>query len=438
MALGAAGSADLARRVGRATALEARAAGIDVVLGPVLDVSSNPLNPIVGVRAFGEDPEAVSELGVAFIEGVQETGAVACAQHFPGHGDTDADSHAELPVILRGPGSLRALELPPFARAVEAGVLSVMTAHVALPSVTGGERIPASRSGRIVEGLLRGELGFDGLVVTDAMIMAGARGRDGEAGAVVDALRAGNDMILAVEDLEGAIEAVRCAVKTGRLEAARIEDARGRIERLRRRIAESPRPGTGEIGRRSHRELAREVAEASVTCLRNRAGFFPLERGEGDLLVLYRDEDGAADDGFEASLGERFPGARVVPAGAAGKADTVPDVEAARRVVVFVFSPVRAWRGVADLSRPGRAFLDALLRRAARAGVVSFGNPAMMRHFPWIDAFFCLYGGVDACRDAALRAVGGEFPPAGRLPVTIPGLYPRGWRSGGPGGEAPA
>jgi beta-glucosidase-like glycosyl hydrolase len=430
MALGATRSLDLAFRVGRATAREAVAIGINTVLAPVLDVNTNPLNPIIGVRSFGEEPDRVADLGAAYIRGIRETGALAVAKHFPGHGDTASDSHTELPVIRRGLGSLRSIELPPFERAISEGVDAVMVGHIALPGLTGGSGIPASLSERVVSDLLREELGFDGLILTDAMIMEGVRRGAEEPEAVLEALRAGVDMILYVEEFEASVAAVRKAVEDGSLDRSRIDSALDRIDRARRNVAKLPAVDEPDFTDREHRELARKVAELSVTLVRNRDRFFPLSGGGADAFIVYDDDDESTPVGsLDMALREHFPGTTVhrLTRGSGMTDEWRANLTGVDRVVIFVLSPVRAWRGVSDLSVEGRGIIDHLLRGIERAGVVSMGSPYMLRHFPWIDAYLCLYGDGEASCDAALRAIAGDIPLLGRLPVTIPGLYPCGW-----------
>ena len=433
MALGATRSADLAYRVGRATALEALALGVNVVLAPVLDVNTNPLNPIVDVRSFGESPELVAELGAAYIRGCQEAGVIACAKHFPGHGDTDIDSHIGLPVIGRGPGSLRALEIPPFKRAIAEGVKAVMVGHISLPALTGSEDIPASLSHEVVTGLLRRELGFDELILTDAMNMGGVGEAAGRVESVVRALRAGNDLLLYVEDIPGTVAGVEAALRSGSLDHTVIERAIERVSRARRHLSESPPtepPETAVIGCREHQELARTVADRSATLVRNRGDFFPLSPEDRGLFVILDEEGADRSMDMTAHLASTFPGWHLIaPGGDRSGVDgaTIERVKAAEKTVVFAFSRVRAWRGTADLTPEGVATLTPLLEAVRRAALVSLGSPYLMRHFPWIDACLCLYGPARVSQESVVRVLSGGLNPSGRLPVSIPGLYPAGW-----------
>jgi beta-glucosidase-like glycosyl hydrolase len=217
MAIGATGDAELAYQVGAVTAREARAVGIHVPFAPVLDVNNNPDNPVINVRAFGEDPAAVSSMGAMFVRGIQDNGGIATGKHFPGHGDTDVDSHMDLPLITVDRLRLDSIELVPFKRAIEEGVGGIMTAHIAVPSITEDNGTPATLSENVLTTLLRGEMGFKGLIFTDAMDMAAIARRHSRQEAAVRAVLAGADVILMPPSARRAIEGVVAAVRNGRI-----------------------------------------------------------------------------------------------------------------------------------------------------------------------------------------------------------------------------
>ena len=239
---------DLAERYGRCTGREARALGLNWVLGPVCDVNNNPDNPVINVRAWGEDPATAGALAAAFLRGAQAEGVLCCAKHFPGHGDTSSDSHLELPLLAHSRERLERIELPPFRQAIAAGVASVMTAHLLLPSLD--PDLPATLSPAVLSQLLRQELGFDGLVVTDALVMEAISGHYGAGEAAVLALEAGADLVLMPADADAALEAIVAAIGAGRLSEERIEAS---LERRRRALARSgnpqDQPGTQAAGR---------------------------------------------------------------------------------------------------------------------------------------------------------------------------------------------
>ncbi len=244
-AIGVVGDEGLALRFGRATAAELRAVGITVDFAPVMDVLTNPANPVMARRSFGRDPRTVASLAVAFARGLEAGRVAPCAKHFPGHGDTAEDSHHTLPVVSHGRVRLDAVEIPPFAAAVEAGVPMIMTAHVVYPALDPDR--PATLSPAIVEGILRRGLGFDGVVVTDDLEMAAITERFGWEEAVVMAVLAGCDLLLVCHDAgrqRRGIDAVRAAVAQGRIPAGRVEASLGRIARLAERYA---RPGDPDV-----------------------------------------------------------------------------------------------------------------------------------------------------------------------------------------------
>ena len=355
MALGAAGSPELARRAGAALGREALAAGIDWVLGPVLDLSDEPRNPIVGTRALGADPARVAALGAAWIEGLQAAGALACAKHYPGHGATTDDSHAALPRVTRPGEALRARDLAPFRAAVAAGVASVMTAHVAYPTLEPGPAGPATLSRALVQELLRGELGYQGLVVTDALIMDGVRQELSEEAAACAALAAGCDALLYPHDPEAVAGAVAAWAARDPAHERRLREAAGRVLAARGRWPAPDGTRAGEVDAALPLELSR-----AALC---RAGqpLAPLAAGE-PLTVLLLDDDAdprapqgaAVGFGVEllASLDEAGVPLRLhvlTPAGP--EASFLAARAAAReagRLLAVVGCRVRAWKG-----RPG-------------------------------------------------------------------------------------
>ncbi|NIP83464.1 MAG: beta-N-acetylglucosaminidase, partial [Gemmatimonadetes bacterium] len=283
MALGAAGSDRLAYELGRVVGREARAVGVHINFGPVLDVNSNPANPIINTRSFGEDPALVARLGAAYIRGAHDAGLLTTAKHFPGHGDTSEDSHLELPVIGADRARMDAVELPPFQAAVREGVDAIMTAHIAVRGVLGEDAPPATLSPYFMTGVLREELGFEGLLVTDAMTMGGVADEFGGGDEVlIRALEAGADILLMPPDVGEAVEAVTGAVERGRLPEERLDASVRRILEAKAR-AGVHRSRTVDleavdevVGVRAHTELARQVAERSLTLVRDRSGLVPI------------------------------------------------------------------------------------------------------------------------------------------------------------------
>ncbi|HSG49111.1 MAG TPA: glycoside hydrolase family 3 N-terminal domain-containing protein, partial [Longimicrobiales bacterium] len=296
MAVGATGDTALAYAMGRITAEEARAVGIHVPFAPVLDVNNNPENPIINVRSFGEDPALVGRLGAAFVRGVEEHGGIATGKHFPGHGDTGTDSHLALPTIRVSRARMDSVELRPFREAIQAGIGGIMTAHITVPSVNGGNREPATLSRAVLTDLLRSELGFDGIVFTVAMDMSAISGRLGSGEAAVRAVVAGADVILMPASVERAISGIVEAVESGRISQERLDASVLRLLRTKESLGlhrerEVDLAGIpAKVGIPANTEVAGEIAEKSITLIRNGRNLLPLlgTRSARVLSVTYR------------------------------------------------------------------------------------------------------------------------------------------------------
>ncbi|HSM04764.1 MAG TPA: glycoside hydrolase family 3 protein, partial [Longimicrobiales bacterium] len=343
MAVGATGSEALAFEYGRVTGREARAVGVHLNFAPVLDVNSNPENPVIGTRAFGGDPETVARLGTAFIRGLRAGGALATAKHFPGHGDTRTDSHETLPVVQGDRNALARRELVPFRAAVEAGVDAIMTAHVALPDVLGPEAPPATLSPEILTDLLRRDMAFDGLVVTDALQMAAVADRYGDGDAAVRAMEAGTDILLMPGDVTVALDAIEDAVARGRLTETRIRasthrvlTAKARVGLHRERFVDLEAVDD-VVGSGSHLAMADSLARAGLVLLRDPVGIF--EGLPGDSLrvlsiTVASERNLPAGRTFDAALaeaGHAVTGFRVAADADAGEAEALRDRLAPRR-----------------------------------------------------------------------------------------------------------
>ncbi len=284
MAIGATGDADLAERVGRAIGLELRAVGVNVNYGPDLDIASNPESPALGIRSFGDDPSEVARLGTAWLRGVQSAGVAATGKHFPGMGGVTVDTHDQLGVVDSSRDELGARELVPFRAAIDAGLRTVMSGHFAVPGLTGSASLPATLSRQVMHELLRDELGFDGVSITDALDMQAIPQGAAQAVAVVTALDAGVDLLLATPDrrAQRRIEqAIRRAAATGLLDADAARASEARVRALRRWLGGFEDPSMDVIGSADHQALARELAARSLTLVRDDAGLLPLRVGTG-------------------------------------------------------------------------------------------------------------------------------------------------------------
>jgi beta-N-acetylhexosaminidase len=438
MAVGATGSEEAARFTGTIAAREGRALGIHWAFAPVVDVNNNPGNPVINIRSYGEDPEMVSRLTAAFVRGARAGGLMTTAKHFPGHGDTALDSHMQLVTVSADRPRLDAVELRPFRRVVDAGVDSVMTGHIAVPALD-ATGTPATLSAPMSTELLRNQLGFDGLIVTDAMEMSGVRAAwTGEA--AIRAVQAGADFILLPPDPHVAIQALVRAVKEGQLTEARLDESVLRIlaekERLQLHRKRRVDPATlfESVARPEDVAEAMEVARRSITVLKNDGGVLPL-RAEEPLKLLHLVMSSDLRNEFIQGIPEDELAARRVPAQTIALGPEISAETEARvlelasgftHVVASAFVRVGAYRGNADMAESHARFLRALARSGKPVILVSFGSPYLLRQVPEIPAYVCAYGGPESSQRAAVAALFGEYPVGGKLPVTIPGFFDHG------------
>lgn len=415
MALGATRSAALARAAGRAAGRALRAVGCTVDFAPVLDVNSNPANPIIGIRSFGEEPALVAELGSAFAAGLRQEGVAATGKHFPGHGDADLDSHLDLPVVAHGRERLEAVEFLPFRQAADAGLDALMTAHVAFPSF---DALPATLSPLLLEGLLRRVWRFEGVVFTDSFSMAPIREQVGAGPAAVLALLAGADVLLALGGAElqdEVLAAVRQAVAAGVLSVERLRRSYARVERLRAGAAGAPPADavdSGAIPGPEVTRLAEEIAEQAVTVVRRAPRMIPLPDGPLHVVTLLR-RGGTPGTTLGEMLRRQDTPLREVVLGpeerwdeaAAGRGTLVVATDSHGRPVPWQVEVVRRARQAAG----------------ERLVVVASGTPYDLAYLPPVDTYLATYGREPALLAAAARVLRGTLPPRGRLPVTIPG-----------------
>lgn len=438
MALGAADSEELAYKMGRITAIEGRALGIHMTYAPVVDVNINPDNPIINTRSVGEDPEQVARITRAFIRGCQGHGMMATAKHFPGHGDTDQDSHSLLPVIKADQDRLKKVELYPFQSAIEAGVDSIMTAHLYIPALEPEEGLPATLSSRIMTDLLRKQMGFKGLIVTDALEMRGITGYFGDEEAALRALKAGVDLLLLPLDPVKVIERLKQAVKSGELPLARVEESLRRVLLAKTRLGlHRQRYVSLErlplvLGKQEFREIARKTFSSAITLVKNEGNLLPVRKDKKVVLVSLSSDPGDYYAGrrLATELAGRLPGIRVFYAdGDTGREKLDEALSAASQadlVVAALFSSLRSGKGTVDLEPVQVEFIRQLKVAGVRVVALSFGSPYFLRHFPEVDGYLCLYRNTPETQELAAMALTGEIRLSGRLPVSLPGLYPRG------------
>ena len=440
MAVGATRSAEMARFLGEVTAREGRALGIHWTFSPVADVNNNPRNPIVNVRSFGEDPELVARLVAAYIEGARAGAMLTAVKHFPGHGDTAVDSHVALPVLTVDRERLEAVELAPFRAAVAAGVDAVMVGHIAVPAID-PSGAAATLSPALTGELLRGELGFDGLIVTDALEMDGLRPA-WAGGAAVRSVKAGTDVVLLPADTRVAVQSLARGVREGQLDEARLDASVRRILEVKARLGlhrqrRIARQAVGRaVARPEDARRAAELAAASITVVRNDGDVLPLE-AESQLRLLQlviTGSHGASARGLDADeLARRRIEVETRRLGPEVSAETAEEIVAAApgftHVVVSALVRVASGESRAEsggLSPSQRRLLARL--QAARPPIIliSFGSPYLLVHLPEVPVYVCAYSWASASRRAAVAALFGETPVGGRLPVTLPGLYDNG------------
>lgn len=429
MLLGAGGSTRLAREAGRITAREGRALGFHQAFAPVVDVNSNPANPIINVRSFGEDPELVARLGAAFVRGLQEEGMLATAKHFPGHGDVDSDSHLELPTVPGDRARLDRIELPPFRATIAAGVASIMTGHLAVPGLGEQPDVPATLSRHILGDVLRRELGFDGLIVTDALEMGGVKNAAAPDEVAVRALLAGADLLLMPPDPVAARAAVVRAVRDGRVSEARLDEAVLRILRAKERVGLlGGAAGLPHVDAPAHATIAAEIAQRGITVVRDPRGLWPWRSPgshdeRGTLVTLLDADQPGRGETFRAQItsGSSQPPRlhRLHPG------STEAEVQAAVREVselpTTIALHVAVGPGVPSKLAP---VLDALANSPSVVAV-SFGSPYLLEQLPENAVCLCAYGDGPSIERAAFGALIGRSV-SGRLPVSIPGQAPAG------------
>jgi beta-N-acetylhexosaminidase len=438
MGIGATARDTDAYELGRITALEGRAVGIHLAFAPVADVNNNPSNPIINVRSFGEDPAAVGRLVAAEIRGLQDNGMLATAKHFPGHGDTGTDSHIALPVLFSSWPRLDSIELVPFRSAISAGVTAIMSAHIALPGMDAGLLRPGTVVPSILTGILRDSLGFKGLVITDALNMGGIGNVYGaEAG--VRAFLAGADLLLQPADPATTIDAMVAAVARREITAARLNRSVRRVLELKQRLGLFLRRTVpldsipSVVGRAEFRDEAREMASRSIVMVKDVNGLVhSLRRSRPPLTMVTYGEEENRSLGNTLAAELRARGFSVTtfklwPASGPASYDSAASAIVQGSVTVFAVSDKPADR------RGGLGLPDSvtsLISATARARptiLASLGNPYLISNLPEVGSYLIGWRANSVTEQAMGRALAGVSDITGRLPISIPPSYPRGW-----------
>jgi beta-N-acetylhexosaminidase len=426
--------------IGRITALEGRAAGIHITFSPVADVNSNPANPIINLRSFGEDPEVVSRLVAAAVKGIQEHGMLAAVKHFPGHGDTDIDTHLDLPASAATWQRLDSIELRPFRAAIGAGVKGVMSAHIALTAFDPGTHRPATLSRAVQTALLRDSLGFRGLVLTDALNM-GSLVRNFPASKVaVEAFLAGADILLQPADPAATIQAVTAAVRDGRITRARLDRSVRRVLEIKKELGLfSQRTATldsitARVGQAKYLSLAQEIAARGLVLAEDRDGTVDSLRARVQpvALVSYAD-DRSPTTGVKLVAELRARGypvtsMRLFPSSGVASYDSARAVLRQGDIAVFAVGIRPSPWHLTGITLP--AALSQLIDSTAAAGravLVSEGTPYMIYEMPRVTSYLLAWSTDPVTERAVARALAGVAPITGRLPISIPPRYSRGW-----------
>ncbi len=437
MAIGATRDTTLAYEQGRLTALEGRALGIHIAYAPVLDVNNNPDNPVINTRSYSEDPHLAAQMGVAFIHGLQDHGMIATGKHFPGHGDTGVNSHLALPVVTASRSRLDTVELVPFRAAVNGGVGAIMSFHGAMPALD-SSGVPGTLSSKVLTGLLRGEMGFRGLIISDAMDMRGVLDQFGSAEAVKRAIAAGIDILIQPLDVPQTIDAVVAGIAEGRYTEARLDSSVRRVLETKRKLglAQSKLVDLSAlrflVGDSSNLQIAKRVAEKSITLVKDSLRQVPLAVSSARVLsiTLARRADLPAGNAFNGELRTGLPNLRTEFVATEDATLNYPRLIAAADSsdVTIVSSYVgQSWDALtASAPQAFTDFVQTLVQRGRKPIVVAFGNPYLFQQLPWVSAYLVAWGGFPVSQTAAARALLGTSAISGHLPISIPPYVSRG------------
>nr|WP_257968034.1 glycoside hydrolase family 3 protein [Peribacillus deserti] len=433
MALGATRSEEISEKVGKAIGEELNSLGINMNLAPVLDTNNNPDNPVIGVRSFGEDPELVAKLGNAYIKGMQNSGIAATAKHFPGHGDTAVDSHLGLPEVPHDIDRLKKVELYPFQKAMDAGIDAIMTAHVTFPKIDDSKAIskkdgteisvPATLSHKVLTGLMREEMGYKGVIITDAMNMQAISDHFGAVDAAIRAVKAGTDIVLMPVGLKAVAEGLYDAVESGEIPEQRIEQSVERLLTLKlnrgivkseteKSIDEKVQNALAVVGSPEHKQVEKEAAEKSITLVKNN-GVLPLKAAKEDKIAVISNLYNAD---LLAAVKKHHENVTAISASKPLTATQLAQIQDAKYIIL----------GTSTSTVSGRSPISDLMKLANQlisldTPVISLGirNPYDIMAYPNTDAYLVQYGFRPASFEASVNTIIGQINPSGKLPVTI-------------------
>ena len=439
MALGATRSDSLSYQLGQVLGAEARAIGVHMTFGPVLDVNSNPVNPIINTRSFSESPALVARLARAYIRGAHSRGLLTTGKHFPGHGDTEVDSHIDLPSIRANRAEMDSVDLPPFRSAIDGGIDAIMTGHIAAIGIEGDSAAPATLSRGFMTGILRDEMRFGGLLFTDAMTMGGIAKRYGATEPLILALEAGADVLLMPRNVTTAIETVVGAVTSGRLTEARIDAS------VRRLLGAKARAGlragrlvdlnavSRTVGVAAHTDIADRIAERAITLAQDRGNLVPAADDSTKRILAITYADGAdlvAGRTFNTVIGGRIPGAALARVDErtteAEYAALRSQTDSAHLLIISVYVSPREFAATIGTQQAFSRFVEGLALSGKPIIVISFGSPYLLSAFPSVSSYVIAWGGAPVSQRAAALAVLGYRGISGRLPISLPPTIPFG------------
>jgi len=435
MAIAATGNPENAYAVGAIVAIEARSVGIHWNLSPVMDVNNNPDNPIINVRSFGEDPDLVSSFGVPYMKGLQDNGMLATAKHFPGHGDTETDSHSSLAMIPSDSARLWSVEIPPFQAMADEGVDAIMVAHVHSPDYQTGAEDPATLSSFWIQDILQNRIGFNGTVITDAMGMGGIVKNYSKSYALIKTIQAGSDVIIQNYDLKGAVDVVETAVLNGNISEERINKSALKMLKMKEKVGLHKQSNVNlQYARRilndkEHKSIARRIASEAITCVKLEKELLPFSAGQTDTLYvidLYDSENNHAQSIITKALkSERI----VLHSFQVDESDSkqtldliVNQIPRNARVLINAFAVPKAWKNRIFLPDNETNFVNLLIEKSNRIILASMGTPYLIQEFPEIPVNVCGYKGNSIMTSAMTNALLGKADIGGILPVSIPGI----------------
>ena len=427
MAIGAANNPEFCYKMGLEVARETRLLGVHQNYAPVCDVNNNPNNPIINVRSFGEDPVLVSRMSEAMIKGLQEGKVVATAKHFPGHGDTEIDSHKDLPVLNFSMDRLNSIELVPFKNAIDKNVMSVMTAHLSFPELESEPNVPASLSANIIEGLLINKLGFNGLTVTDALNMKGITKYFSTSEVAVMCVKAGIDLILMPLNEETTIDAIESAVINGKISEKRIDRSVEKILKTKEWLGlfENKYVQEADIWKTINTEeankLAQQIADESITLVKDENNILPFKESSKKTALIVISEGGESDNisYLNTNTSQYLNNYDFI----SSAYFDISSVGYYGNIIIAIYAKVRYGTGKISISRENISLINQISHMHGGTVAVSFGNPYLLKEFPEVPAYISAYGDSDVSINAVLKAVTGKIKFKGRLPVSITENY---------------